>query len=261
MSLDGLSTFSFSSSLFSNLSSKESERQIITPEMVDTLKKEKTQFINEKVKLRSKIVRMRELCSRRDQSIKKVLKESKDKQIIQTASNSTIQNLKKSIESLQNTKNVYINDLLAIQKKDSYWRASELESEIRTLYQEQIRLEEEVRMLCVESNTNREKLDYMYDVISSISDLQNKIEEKNEAIIELNKKLKTYRKGKQKNERNSIKNLSTEEIRKEIKDLDMQVSIEQLATKKSEDNCQIALNELDQIIQQMIEQIQTKTKF
>ena len=41
------------------------------------------------------------------------------------------------------------------------------------------------------------------------------------SIVKLSQKLKTYRIGKQKNERNEVQNLSNEEKRKEVKDLDI----------------------------------------
>ena len=258
MSLDELS-FELSSSTQTKRSpSHEYERQFVTLKMVNDLKKEKTQYENEKVKLRSKIVRMRQLCAKRKQTISNVLKESRDKQIIQTASTSTLQNLKKSVDSLKNARNQNLKDLENIKKSDSFWRASELEVEIRSLFQEQTRLQEEVRKLVVSMRENRENLDYMYNVIASVPDVQDDIESCNEKIVELNNKLLTYRKGKQKEERQKLNRCSSEDLKKQINDLDMKISIEKLSTKKCDESCNTAIDELDEIIQAMILQIRNK---
>ena len=247
---------SSSSETFSTVS-KSGERLYVTQKMIDDLKRETSDLQSEKVKLRSKIVRMRQLSAKREQSISRVLKQSKEKQIIQTASVSTLQNLKKTLDMLVHSKENDIEQLRALKLNDSYWRSSELEVEIRSLFQEQKRLEEEHRLLALQSNDIREKLDYMYDVIGSITALQSEIEEANQKIIELNEKLQSYRHYQQRETKRTSTH-SLDELTKQINNMGMKISIEELATKKSDQNCETAIQELDKIIKDLAQRIRDK---
>ena len=175
------------------LSSRSSgERPAITKEAIDGLKKEKIEFQNEKIKLRSRIVRMRNAYSKREQQISAVLNESRENMRLQTASSSTLQNLKRTIETLTNTLASRKETLHQFKKNDTYWRCREIEIEVRSLYQEQTRLEVEFKLMRDFINNYRSRNRQLTDFINSDRDYESAIRECDESVQHYKEKLLSY---------------------------------------------------------------------
>ncbi|EAY11056.1 hypothetical protein TVAG_044800 [Trichomonas vaginalis G3] len=226
-------------------------RVVVTPEQVTQLKQEITQMQAEKVSLKSKIVRMRQIINKHGVMINNVLSEGKERQKLQTATPSAIQHLSKTIEQFKNTKIARAKVLNDLKKSDQYWKSVEIEGEIISLYQEQVRLENEVNNNCIQLTQAKTRVASVFDFIGSANEMNENIDECKSAITSLNKKLASYRRVKQKNPNP----LPESQIRKNISNLKMKIAVEEVSTKKTEENADQAIRDLDQIIDDMIARI------
>ena len=115
--------------------------KVTTPEEVRDIKLKIQQMEQEKRQLKSRTTRMKQTLSDRNKAIDNVFKEQvTEKQKIQTASESTLAQLKESVASLENTLKSRQDELRRLTQTDRLAISDELKEEVKIMYLEHQRL-------------------------------------------------------------------------------------------------------------------------
>ena len=115
-------------------------KKTVAEELRD-LKLKIQQMQQEKVQLKSRTTRMRQTLADRNKAIDNVFKEQvTEKQKIQTASESTLAQLKESVASLENTLKSRQEELKRLTQTDRLAQSDELKEEVKVMYLEHQRL-------------------------------------------------------------------------------------------------------------------------
>lgn len=233
---------------------RDSERPQITKQAVNDLKNNKMKIENQKRQLRSKTVRLRKLIADREVSIKRVLSETKENQKIQTASSTTIGQLKRTAELLVHTRDTQLKNLSNIQYGDQGLRTSELEVEIRTLFQEQIRLEELYDSKAYAHNEARENLEYARNFLGYVPEVRVHIGTVTSECKEYLKKLESYHRRQCK----VTPTMNSSSLKQEIRDLIERIEVEKMSAKQYQESFLKSSIELDKVIQEASQLIEEK---
>lgn len=181
-----------------------SQRNSISEELLSKLKME-SQEASRKIRvIKAKTAKLRQTLSERDVAINKAMLLPKSQQKLSTASKSKIKNLKAALEKIKNTRNDRQRELTRLLTSDAYWKAEELKSEIITLYNEQMRLIDEVRNSQEEAEQLKQRNNVIEAEISSSKYVQEDILQIQKDIVNQKDIFKTYSINKSKQSANDI---------------------------------------------------------
>ncbi|OHT07366.1 hypothetical protein TRFO_24451 [Tritrichomonas foetus] len=148
--------------------------------------------------LRAKIQRMKKTIQNRNTSIKKVLAQPQNEQSIQTASQSTIQQLREEKVSLENALEISQQELEELRKSDKLAMSDELKIEIPLFFQEKKRLDDQLANSKDIENVLAQELNRLQNQVSSINSNEMAVDEIQVDIDSLTEKLLAYRKSEMK---------------------------------------------------------------
>ena len=112
---------------------------------INALRLQVTKMDAERVRIKSKKARTKQIVHDRQAQIKKAMAVSDNEQVtIKTASDSTLSQLRRNISSLENTLEVRENELDALRKNDRLAKSDELQVEVLEYYLEMERLQKQL---------------------------------------------------------------------------------------------------------------------
>lgn len=112
---------------------------------INALRLQVTKMDAERVRIKSKTARTKQIVHDRKAQIQKAMKVTDDQQVsIKTASDSTLSQLRRNISSLENTLEVRERELEDLRKNDKLARSDELQVEVLEYYLEMERLQKQV---------------------------------------------------------------------------------------------------------------------
>lgn len=244
------------SSTFPNIS----RRKRITTTQADVRDlKLKIQKMNaNKIQMKSKTTRMKQILQDRNNAIDQVFKESNENKKLQTASDSTLNQLRINIKGLENTLATRQEDLRDILFSDRFAVSDELQQEVKIYYLEHKRLltqskavKEGEKIVGDELDRVRNEMSERFLNIKAIESLQKSVKDivskvvayKKSEIKLQNDALATYlvRNPKHAESKEKQLNIEINQIYEDIENIEKE-------TKEAEDREQEMINSLQQII-------------
>jgi len=226
--------------------------------LVQELKTNALNMLDQKTALQSKVFQMKNRIEGRKTVLSKILNKSTSSRI-PLDSDVNITYLKKELETLKKIKTSKERELMEILKNDRYWRAKELKSEILVLHQEESRIKNEYSGI---SRATREIIDQLNQLESFIANSRLNIHDIKAIQSDIDKEkesIQIYIKGTETQMQNALMWMSSTkyEDEKRIITEDIQrISDETNNMKIESEQCiqdQItSVRELDIIIQEML---------
>ena len=170
------------------------DKRSVQQDDVIELKVKIHQMESEKKLLRAKIQRMKKIIQNRNNSIKKVLGQPQNKQSIQTATPSTLHQLKEEKASLKNALIRSQQELNEIKNSDKLALSDELKIEIRLFFEEKKRLDDQLASSKETENVLSQELNRLNSQIANISMNEKIVDKMQLEIDELTEKYFAYRK-------------------------------------------------------------------
>jgi len=165
-----------------------------TIEEVNELKIKTQMMETEKRQLKAKTARMKQLLSERNNAIKQVLTQSNEKNALRTASDSTIQQLKENVVSLQNTLMARQEELYQLRTSDKLAVSEELQQELKVYYLEHQRLSKQSSAVKEGERIIENEIERLRRMITETPQNENAISLLQSEIDQLVEKITAYRK-------------------------------------------------------------------
>lgn len=211
---------------------------------------------DEKRLLKAKTAKMRTDIDKKDSKIQKIFTQTREQQQLQTATPSTIRELKKSLRKLQREKNAKLKELQAAENSSELWTAKELEIDVLTLYQDQVRLQEILKELQQEEREATANLEEAKRILEASSFLKAETCEIRDEIPIAQNKLDSYTYGSSKTKNtNALLRVQEDpssleevqaEIKKEIEDLTEFIKQETVAARRAEEASRTVVSDLNE---------------
>lgn len=228
----------------SSSQSKPMNKEAVLDE-INSLRLQVTKMDAEKVRIRSKIARTKQITQNRQAQISQAMEVSDEQDVtIKTASDSTLVQLRKTLNGLKNTLESREAELEDLRKNDRLARSDELQVEVLEYYleverlQKQIEATEEAKAL-IDAESQRLK-----HQIANGKTFERMIQESRKQIAKLSQRLTAYRSGEQRIETNVLVEKLTESPNKASEERSqIQQEIEELTNTKEalEEEIQVAV--------------------
>lgn len=198
---------------------------------------------------------MRTDIDKKDSKIQKIFTQTREQQQLQTATPSTIRELKKSIRKLQREKAAKLRELEAAENSSELWRSKELEIDVLAVYQDQLRLQDILKELQQEERKVSADLEQAKRILEESAFLRAETCEIRDEIPIAQDKLDSYTYGSSKTKNtnallrvqedpNSLEEVQ-ESIKKEIDGLMEFLNQETVAARKAEETGREVVSELN----------------
>ena len=223
---------------------------------VHGLKRQMWKCCDEKRLLKAKTAKMRTDIDKKDSKIQRIFTQTREQQELQTATPSTIRELKKSVRSLQREKAAKLKELENAENSSALWTAKELEIDILTLYQDQIRLQEILKDLQREAKEATANLEEAKRIMDGASFLRAEMCEVRDEMPIIQNKVDSYTYGRSKT-KNTNALLQVQEnpqsldevqsaIKKEIEELTELINQETVTARRTEEMSRVVVSELNE---------------
>ena len=239
--------------------------QPITEDSLLAIRGETTNINHQITIYKSKILSTKDRIQSRDNAIKRVFKQSKKEQKLSTASKSQLKYFQEQIDSLQNTKKEKQKEYQDLIKSDRYWVANEVRSEIRTLYQENIRLNTETSNQIKDKEVHLNKIQELKKEIKTAREQLYDLPIIEQDIKDSNLKYVTYLRSTERNEEiNLLRKVSDDfsqyqpskdAITQKIEDLKKQYEEKKNETETINNDAKTFVTELDDIIEESLKKV------
>lgn len=226
----------------------------VTEEEVQALKLKIHKMEQEKLQLKSKVVRMRQMLNERNASIERVFKETtSEQQKLQTASKSQLDTLQNTVNVLQNALQARKDELEKMITSDRFAISDELQTEVKIFYLEHQRLLKQARAVREAEKIVSTELNRVRDELNNREIHHMAIENLQGDLTSIVDKLVSYRKSEAKiqNEELAFNYLSEDPDQAIDK---MQQDIESI--QKESEQAQEEINEIEANEDEMVENLQ-----
>ena len=170
---------------------------------INALRLQVTKMDAERVRIKSKTARTKQIVHDRQAQIKKAMAVSENEQVtIKTASDSTLSQLRRNISSLENTLEVREKDLDTLRKNDRLAKSDELQVEVLEYYLEMERLQKQLVAVRDAVDVIDSEKGRLNKQISDGQVFDKHISECQKQIGQLADKIVAYRQGQQRIETN-----------------------------------------------------------
>lgn len=166
----------------------------MTQDEINELKIQISMLEQETKQIKSKITRIRQQIKDRNSIVEKATSFSNDKQTLKSSMRSTLEFLKKTVESLENTLIQQRDEYVKLSKSDKLTKVEELQVELQMYYLEHRRLLKQVEQMKLDDIHVNEKLDLLRKKINSTKLYENNVNNLQVQVDELTEKLFAYSK-------------------------------------------------------------------
>ena len=237
--------------------SKQMNKEAVLDE-INTLRLQVTKMDAEKVRIKSKIARTKQIVQSRQAQISKAMAVSDEQEVtIKTASDSTLNQLRRTINALKNTLESREAELERLRKNDRLARADELQVEVTEYFLEVERLQKQIEATEEAKNVIDAEQQRLKHQIANAKTFERMITDSQKQIGKLAERLTAYRQGEQRVDTNLLVERLTENPGKVSEEKErVQQEIDELTNTKAalEEEIQVAV-ENDQNNREFLQKI------
>ena len=178
---------------------------------INTLRLQVTKMDAEKVRIKSKIARTKQIVQSRQAQISKAMAVSDEQEVtIKTASDSTLNQLRRTINALKNTLESREAELERLRKNDRLARSDELQVEVTEYFLEVERLQKQIEATEEAKNVIDAEQQRLKHQIANAKTFERMITDSQKQIGKLAERLTAYRQGEQRVDTNLLVERLTE---------------------------------------------------
>ena len=237
--------------------SKQMNKEAVLDE-INTLRLQVTKMDAEKVRIKSKIARTKQIVQSRQAQISKAMAVSDEQEVtIKTASDSTLNQLRRTINALKNTLESREAELERLRKNDRLARSDELQVEVTEYFLEVERLQKQIEATEEAKNVIDAEQQRLKHQIANAKTFERMITDSQKQIGKLAERLTAYRQGEQRVDTNLLVERLTENPGKVSEEKErVQQEIDELTNTKAalEEEIQVAV-ENDQNNREFLQKI------
>ena len=190
--------------------SKQMNKEAVLDE-INTLRLQVTKMDAEKVRIKSKIARTKQIVQSRQAQISKAMAVSDEQEVtIKTASDSTLNQLRRTINALKNTLESRAAELERLRKNDRLARSDELQVEVTEYFLEVERLQKQIEATEEAKNVIDAEQQRLKHQIANAKTFERMITDSQKQIGKLAERLTAYRQGEQRVDTNLLVERLTE---------------------------------------------------
>ena len=237
--------------------SKQMNKEAVL-DKINTLRLQVTKMDAEKVRIKSKIARTKQIVQSRQAQISKAMAVSDEQEVtIKTASDSTLNQLRRTINALKNTLESREAELERLRKNDRLARSDELQVEVTEYFLEVERLQKQIEATEEAKNVIDAEQQRLKHQIANAKTFERMITDSQKQIGKLAERLTAYRQGEQRVDTNLLVERLTENPGKVSEEKErVQQEIDELTNTKAalEEEIQVAV-ENDQNNREFLQKI------